>query len=134
MHAYVVVLGVFQANESSSMHEVNQGSEVEHACLRRSPRRFQANNSPSVHELQDVSQANHASVIGYNTINRRRKRGLVPKNEKGCGCNKTKVLKKPVFVDVNERLQPISASGRQLSTLLGCLARDPRRLPFNCWD
>jgi len=55
------------------------------------------------------------------------------KNEKGCGCNKTKVLKDPIFVDVNDKLQPISNSARKLSSLIGCLARYPKRLPLNCF-
>jgi len=30
-----------------------------------------------------------------------------------------------VLVDINENLQPISASSRQMSSLIGVLARDP---------
>jgi len=56
------------------------------------------------------------------------------KNERCSGCNKTKVLKDPIFVDANEELQSISNSRRQLSFLIGCLARDPRRVPLDCFD
>ena len=55
------------------------------------------------------------------------------KNEKGRGCNKTKVLKDPIFMDVNEELQPISNFARQLSSWIGCLTRDPKRLPLDCF-
>ena len=34
-------------------------------------------------------------------------------------------------MDVNEELQPISNSTRQLSSLIGCLARHPKRLPLD---
>ena len=37
-------------------------------------------------------------------------------------------------MDVNEELQPISNSARQLSSLIGCLARDPKRLPLDYFD
>ena len=80
-------------------------------------------------ELGQLSNLNH-----HNTTNRRQVRSRQMRNEKGRGCNKTKLLSQRVYVDVNERLQPISNSSRQLSSLIGCLARDPRRLPLDCWD
>ena len=40
----------------------------------------------------------------------------------------------PVLVDVNENSQPVSASSRQITTLIGVLARDRTRLPLDCFD
>ena len=53
------------------------------------------------------------------------------KNEKARGCKKTKVLKNLEFVDFNGELQPISNSARQMSSLIGCLAWDLRKLSFD---
>lgn len=88
---------------------------------------------------QDVQVNNGVGVNSIeqpvlNTTNKRRLRATRQKNEKGRGCNKTKMTKEPVFVDVNEKLQPIGDSARELSSLIGCLARDPRRLPLDCFD
>ncbi|XP_021838979.2 uncharacterized protein [Spinacia oleracea] len=85
------------------------------------------------HEAEDISHT-MSTQGGYNTTNRRRIQATQPRNEKGRGANKTKISKQRVFVEVNEYGQPISDSERQLSSLLGCLARDPRRLQLDCWD
>ena len=69
---------------------------------------------------------------GHNTTSRRRIQAIEEKNETGRGPNKIKVLKNSVFVDVNKQLQPIGNSQRKMSSMIGCLARDPRRLPFDC--
>ena len=86
------------------------------------------------------SEANHdmggesSTEGGHNTTTGRRIQATKEKNEKGRGPNKIKVLKNSVFVDVNEQLQPIGNSQRQMSSMIGCLARDPRRLPLDCID
>jgi len=86
------------------------------------------------------SEANHdmgaesSTEGGHNTTSRRRIQATNEKNEKGHGPNKIKVLKNSVFIYVNEQLQPIGNSQRQMSSMIGCLARDPRRLPLDCID
>ena len=75
-----------------------------------------------------------ATPGGYNTTNRRRMRATKPRNDKGHGTNKLKVSKNLVLVNVNENLQPVSASSRQISILIGVLVRDPRKLPLDCFD
>ena len=86
-------------------------------------------------EQNDAHQERlEAAPCGYNTTNRRRIRANKPKNDKGHDPNKLKVNKNPVLVDVNENLRPISAFSRQMSTLIGALARDHRKLPFDSFD
>lgn len=106
----------------------------------RSPRHIiQQSNVIPLNSLERSFEPNHelSSVENegiYNSRSRRRVQAKKQKNEKARGCNKTKVLKDPIFVDVNDEPQPISNSARQLSFLIGCLARDPRRLPLDCFN
>ncbi|VFQ62651.1 unnamed protein product [Cuscuta campestris] len=58
----------------------------------------------------------------------------VQKKVKGRGNNKRKVLDKSVFVELNEDNVPVSDSQRQMSSLIGTLVRDPRKLPLDCFD
>lgn len=79
--------------------------------------------------MQHTNNTDHqSSVRGANDEEGRQRK------HKARGSNKTNILQRPEFVDVNEHGQPITDSGRQLSTLIGCFARDPRRLPLDCWD
>lgn len=105
---------------TSSMLEENDGHEI--------------SNERSREDEQNQILTPLTSQGGYNCTNRRRVNASKPKNMKGRGANKTKVLKQPIVVDVNEHGQPIGDSERPLSSLIGCLARDPRRLPLDCWD
>ena len=86
-------------------------------------------------EQNDVHQDSLQAALGsYNTTNKSRMRATKPKNDKGRGRNKLKFSKNPVLVDVNGNLQPISASSWQMSTLIGVLARNPQKLPLDCFD
>ncbi|XP_056684233.1 uncharacterized protein [Spinacia oleracea] len=63
------------------------------------------------HETDDTSHM-MPTQGGYNTTNRRRVQATQPRNERGRGADKTKILKQRVFVEVNEYGQPISDSER----------------------
>lgn len=109
-----------------------------HHSLRRSPRHSNPTNLNTSNIIEGSGNAGNrissTSQSGYNTSNRRRILATKPKNRKGRGASKTKVLKDPIFVEVNELGQPIGPEERTLSSLIGCLARDPRRLPLDCED